>query len=85
MFSSDALPTSYLASSLFTSSSFEVAFMDDQPTPHFYFLSGKLDIPAAVTPIPAALPLFLTALGGLGLIARRRRTNACRAEATVAA
>ncbi|MDQ7248054.1 hypothetical protein [Dongia sedimenti] len=29
----------------------------------------------AVTPIPAALPLFLSALGGLGLLARRRRVR----------
>lgn len=30
--------------------------------------------PARVIPIPAALPLFLTALAGAGLLARRRRT-----------
>jgi hypothetical protein len=30
---------------------------------------------AAVTPIPAALPLFATALGGLGFVAGRRRKN----------
>ncbi len=30
----------------------------------------------ATTPIPAALPLFLTALGGLGFAARRRKTAA---------
>jgi hypothetical protein len=32
--------------------------------------------PVATTPIPAALPLFLFALGGLGVIARRKKTAA---------
>lgn len=32
--------------------------------------------PAAVTPIPAALPLFVSALAGLGWVARRRRRQA---------
>jgi hypothetical protein len=31
---------------------------------------------AAVTPIPPALPLFLSAIGGLGFLARRRRNAA---------
>jgi len=32
--------------------------------------------PAAVTPIPAALPLFISALGGLGYLGWRRRKSA---------
>jgi hypothetical protein len=31
-------------------------------------------LPVATTPIPAALPLFLTAIGGLGFMARRRKS-----------
>ena len=31
---------------------------------------------AATTPIPAGLPLFLSAMGALGLLARRRKTAA---------
>jgi hypothetical protein len=33
---------------------------------------------AAVTPIPAALPLFATGLGVLGLLSRRRKKAAAR-------
>jgi hypothetical protein len=33
-------------------------------------------LPVATTPIPAALPLFLTALGGLYFAARRRKVTA---------
>ena len=32
--------------------------------------------PAVATPLPAALPMFLTGLAGLGLLARRRRKQA---------
>ena len=38
-------------------------------------LAGKITAVAA-TPVPAALPLFLTAIGGLGFLARRRQKAA---------
>jgi hypothetical protein len=39
-----------------------------------YYIIGELGI--ASTPIPAALPLFASALGGLGFLGWRRRKNA---------
>jgi hypothetical protein len=36
-------------------------------------VSTTLDPPVSATPVPATLPLFLSALAGLGLIARRRQ------------
>lgn len=37
------------------------------------FFSTAIVSNVAATPIPAALPLFLSAIGGLGLLARRKR------------
>ena len=38
--------------------------------------AGAIDITVAPIPVPAALPLFLTALFGLGFVSRRRRAAA---------
>ncbi|HVY99990.1 MAG TPA: hypothetical protein VHA35_10825 [Dongiaceae bacterium] len=42
--------------------------------PVITLLSTTFDPPVSATPIPAALPLFVSGLAGLGLIARRRRS-----------
>jgi hypothetical protein len=47
------------------------------PSATEFALSTTISTTVAATPIPAALPLFLTALGGLGLAARRRKMAAC--------
>jgi hypothetical protein len=66
------------------------AFLFDVHPGHFYsFLvatafsnnedggyGGILNFAVAPTPIPAALPLFVSALGGLGVVAWRRHKNA---------
>ena len=43
------------------------------PNSRLAFNLKALSIDPAVVPVPAALPLFLTALAGLGAVARRRR------------
>jgi hypothetical protein len=51
----------------------------DYSTPSVF---GSFDLaaaPVATTPIPAALPLFASALGGLGFFGWRRRKNAAAA------
>lgn len=49
----------------------------DNSTPN---VSGTFDLaPTATTPIPAALPLFASALGGLSFFGWRRRKNAAAA------
>jgi len=37
----------------------------------------RASAPIAATPLPAALPLFASALAGLGAVAHRRRKSAC--------
>ncbi len=70
----DALPTSYVLASLFQNRSFSLSFTDDpeglNPVQHYSFVSGTI---ATTTPIPAALPLFASALAGLGWAGWRRR------------
>ncbi len=46
------------------------------PSATEFALSTTISTTLAATPIPAALPLFLTALGGLGFAARRRKMGA---------
>jgi hypothetical protein len=46
------------------------------PSASEFALAANISTTVAATPIPAALPLFLTALGGLGFAARRRRNAA---------
>lgn len=46
------------------------------PSATEFALAATISTTMATTPIPAALPLFLTALGGLGFAARRRRPTA---------
>jgi hypothetical protein len=43
--------------------------------------SGRFDVNATVTPLPAAFPLFATGLGALGLFGWRRRRKAVAAAA----
>jgi hypothetical protein len=38
---------------------------------------GKWSLNAAPVPLPAALPLLISSLGGLGLFGVRRRRSAC--------
>jgi hypothetical protein len=38
--------------------------------------TGTIDVSAPATPLPAALPLFATGLGALGLLGRRRKRKA---------
>jgi hypothetical protein len=65
--SSDSLPASYLPTSLFTGTGFQIGFNGiGRPGEG---LSGTL----TSTPVPAALPLFASALGGFGILAWRRR------------
>jgi hypothetical protein len=64
-FSSDVLPTSYIAQSLFIRGEFRLPFKDGSG--HFALVSGVL------TPLPEAFPLLITALGGLGFIGWRRK------------
>jgi hypothetical protein len=46
-------------------------------TPFLWIEGTNLQAVSAVTPIPATLPLFVSAVGGLGLIGwRRKRANA---------
>jgi hypothetical protein len=77
-------PTSVLAAAAFNSCvpgscSFFSTF--NIPTTGFSFLSGtlnfgSLNVSVATTPIPAALPLLVSALGGLGFVGWRRRRAA---------
>jgi hypothetical protein len=71
LFSSDALPDSHIPASLFTDGQFIIAYTDDVSV--FPNVHGTLSV--ATTPIPAALPLFLSALGGLGFAGWRRRAR----------
>lgn len=48
-----------------------------------YLSSGTITQELSATPVPAALPLFLSGIGGLGLLARRRKRR--RAPAIAAA
>jgi hypothetical protein len=49
------------------------------PTPGGVYSLASFDVTAAptVTPLPAALPLFATGLGALGLLGWRRKRKAC--------
>jgi hypothetical protein len=67
---SDALPSAYLSAALFDSGNFQIGFPGiGRPGAGF---NGTL----SSAPIPAALPLFAAALGGLGLVGWRRRRSA---------
>jgi hypothetical protein len=49
------------------------------PSATEFALSATISTTVAATPIPAALPMFLFALGGLGVAARQRRKAAASA------
>src|SRR5262249_44996763 len=72
-FSSDHLPTSYVSTALFDGAQFGIGFTGPGAPSTGAGLVGTLKSPP--TPIPAALPLFATALGGLGIVGWRRRKN----------
>jgi len=75
LFSSDHLPSSYVAASLFMLRSFQFTFYGPGFTP--YSMTGTIDGPSvATTPLPAAFPLFASALLGLGFAGWRRRKSA---------
>lgn len=56
-------------------------FSNTNATFNYFFLGGNILLePGGVTPLPAALPLFASGLGALGLLGwRRKRKNAARA------
>ena len=61
-----------ILSALFNGGSFECQFCLQEFNTNREFTAGSIDL----TPIPAALPLFATGLGGLGLLAFRRKRKA---------
>ena len=44
--------------------------------PDMFIVNNDFLAPTAATPLPAALPLFATGLGGLGLLGWRRKRKA---------
>ena len=78
----DALPTDANPTSLHSISNFE-QFDAFSSTQHNYvFVSSSISLPGAnATPLPAALPLFATALGGLGLLLGWQRNGKRQAAA----
>jgi hypothetical protein len=73
LFSDDSLPQSTLAAALFTSGTIEFEVFDGSgELPNYYSVRAKVDIPAA-TPLPPTLPLFISAVGGLGWFGWKRR------------
>jgi len=75
LLSSEALPSTFLAASLFSSTNSPFVMNLFNPSPFdFFSVIGQLNTaPVAATPIPAALPLFMSALAGLGFTGWRRR------------
>jgi hypothetical protein len=71
--SSDQLPPAYLSAALFAAEGrFDIGFTGPGGPATGAGLTGTL----TSTPIPAALPLFAAALGGLGVVGWRRRNSA---------
>lgn len=71
LFSTTDLPSAYLAASTFDSGKFFMLFRNN--VGQSAFVAGSI---TGVAPIPAALPLFVTALAGLGCAGWRRRRTA---------
>jgi len=73
LFSNDSLPQTTLAAALFSAGTLEFDVFDGSGTfPNYYGVRAAIDIPAKA-PVPASLPLFVSALGGLGWFGWRRR------------
>jgi len=71
LFNNDSIPQSSLAATLFSSGTLEFEVFDGSGQfPNYYSVRANIDIPATA-PIPPALPLMLSALGGLGFVAWR--------------
>jgi hypothetical protein len=72
--SSDALPSTYLSAALFDAGpgGFDIGF------PGVGGPGAGLTGTLSSAPIPPALPLFATALGGLAVVGRRRRSSTFR-------
>jgi hypothetical protein len=64
-----ASPTSFTAPNPLVLTTSMITFNTPTESVSFSFTSGRLD----PTPLPAALPLFATGLGGLGLLGWRRK------------
>ena len=76
---SEAPPDHYIPASAFYLNSFRLHFSKEVPSPDggFITLRASIEGGTAITPIPATLPLLMTALAGLGFTGwRRRRTGA---------
>jgi hypothetical protein len=69
---SDALPSPAILQSLLTSANITLMFGDSTGEGGFYYVVGTFSLDVVKAPLPAALPLFLSALGGLGWLGRRR-------------
>jgi hypothetical protein len=72
---SEAPPDHYIPASAFYLNSFRLLFSKEVPSPWggFYTLRASIGGGSGITPVPATLPLFLTALAGIGFAGWRRR------------
>ena len=61
------------ANAVANGSSFELRWVDPNGTANSDEMVGLTDVSVAPVPLPAGLPLLVSALGGLGLFCRRRK------------
>jgi hypothetical protein len=78
MLSSDAIPDMASLLSLSDANGFDLLFGDNYEIQVVGVFTGASETRVGVTPIPTTLPLFASALGGLGVTAwRRRKRQVC--------
>ena len=77
-FSGDTIYTNGEAAPHFSAGVFAITF-DNHSIPAGAYAGTLTVATVAATPIPAALPLFASALGGIGFVGWRRRKNAAAA------